>query len=137
MYILYSIPSTASCHLYVIHVSLATLINNATFMFTYPTLLISYVYTAPYTIYCILLSLCNTCITSHFNKQCHFYVYIPYITYLICIYCTLYHLLHLAYAVKDTLLRNRKPILGLTLDWRCLIWVWKESLQSNQTPRYL
>ena len=31
MYILYSIPSTASCHLYVIHVSLATL-NNATFI---------------------------------------------------------------------------------------------------------
>ena len=43
----------ASCHFYVIHVSLATL-NNATFMFTYPTLLISYVYSVPDTIYCIL-----------------------------------------------------------------------------------
>ncbi|CDQ95913.1 unnamed protein product, partial [Oncorhynchus mykiss] len=32
---------------------------------------------------------------------------------------------------------NRKPILDLTLDWRCLMGVWKESLQSNQTPRYL
>ena len=47
MYILYSIPSTPSCHLYVIHVSLATL-NNATFMCTSPTLLISYVYTVLY-----------------------------------------------------------------------------------------
>ena len=97
MYILYPIPYTASCHLYVIHVSLATL-NNATFMFTYPTLLISYIYTVLYTIYCILPSLCHTCITSHF-KLCHFYVYIPYVTHLICIYCTRYHLLHLAYAV--------------------------------------
>ena len=39
--------------------------------------------------------------------------------------------------MKDALLRNRKPILDLTLDWRCLMWVWKESLHSNQTPRYL
>jgi hypothetical protein len=38
--------------------------------------------------------------------------------------------------VKDALLRNRKPILDLTLDWRCLTWVWMESLQSNQTHRY-
>ena len=34
-------------------------------------------------------------------------------------------------------LRNRKPILDLILDWRCLMVVWKESLQANQTPRYL
>ena len=67
-------------------------------MFTYPTLLISYVYTELYIIYCILSSLCNTCITSHF-KLFHFYVSISYITHLICIYCTLYHPLHLAYAV--------------------------------------
>ena len=47
--------------------------NSAPIMFTYPTLLISYVYTVLYTIYCILSSLCNTCITIHF-KQCHFYM---------------------------------------------------------------
>ena len=39
----------------------------------------------------------------------------------------------LAAWVKEALLQNRKPILDLILDWRCLIWVWKESLQSNQT----
>ena len=38
---------------------------------------------------------------------------------------------------EDALLRYRKPILDLILDWRYLMWVWKESLQSNQTPRYL
>ena len=39
--------------------------------------------------------------------------------------------------MKDALLRNRKPILDLTLDWRWVMGVWKERLQSNQTPRYL
>ena len=43
----------------------------------------------------------------------------------------------LAAWVKEALLWNRKPILDLILDWRCLMWVWKESLKSNQTPRYL
>ena len=37
----------------------------------------------------------------------------------------------------NALLRYRKPILDLILDWRCLMWVWKESLQSIQTPGYL
>ena len=43
----------------------------------------------------------------------------------------------LAAWVKEALLWNRKPILDLTLDWRCLMWVWTESLQSNQTSRYM
>ena len=38
----------------------------------------------------------------------------------------------LAACVKDALLRNRKPILDLTLDWRCLMWVWNESLQVEE-----
>ena len=74
-------------------------------MFTYPTLIISYVYNVLYTIYFIFRSLCNSFINSLF-KQSHFYVYIPYITHLICIctYCTRYHLLHLAYAVRPSLI---------------------------------
>ena len=77
------------------NVSLAGFKQCHFYMFTYPIFLISYVYTILYTIYCILPSLCNTCITGQF-KQCHFYMFanptllISYVyTVLDTIYCIL------------------------------------------------
>jgi hypothetical protein len=57
---------------------------------TYPTLLISYVYTILDTIYCILPSLCNTCISSHLYMFTYPTLLISYVyTVLYTVYCIL------------------------------------------------
>ena len=68
-------------------------------MFTYPTLLISYVY-----IYCTLYHLLHLYVIhvslATLNYETFVYItFFVYITHLICIYCTRYHLLHLTYVV--------------------------------------
>ena len=74
MYILYSIPSTASCHLDVIHVSLATL-NNASFICLHTLNYSSHVYTVLDTIYCILPM--PFCTITHSYIFMYIFVFIP------------------------------------------------------------